>query len=137
MIFLDQILPKSVFPVKNQKTDHHHWNLHIRISLGIKLHCKLIILIFLTKFAQKRLFLVKKRKSKHRHWTLDIRIGIGTKFQLKLTILTVWIKFTQKEYFQSETEKLNINIELYIYDTLCDLVSGTICMILRRHTNVC
>ena len=31
---LDEIIPKTVFPVENGKTQHHHWILHIRISLG-------------------------------------------------------------------------------------------------------
>ena len=32
--FLDQINPKRVFPVKNEKSEHHNSILYIRISLG-------------------------------------------------------------------------------------------------------
>ena len=32
-IFLDQTYPKTVFRIKNRKSEHHHWILYIRISL--------------------------------------------------------------------------------------------------------
>ena len=47
---------------------------------------------------------------------MHIRINLHTKFQLKLIILIFWTKFTQKEYFQSNTEKVNITIELWIFE---------------------
>ena len=31
---LDQICPKEVFPVKNRKSQQHHWILHIQVHLG-------------------------------------------------------------------------------------------------------
>ena len=31
---MDQICPKRVFPVENEKSEQHHWILHIRIRLG-------------------------------------------------------------------------------------------------------
>ena len=34
LIFLDQICPKAAIPVKNGKSEHHHWILHIPIGLG-------------------------------------------------------------------------------------------------------
>ena len=43
-------------------------------------------------------------------------IRLGTKFQLKLIILIFGTKFPQKGYFWSETEKLNITIELNIFE---------------------
>ena len=36
--FLEQIYPRTVFPVDNEKSENHHIILHIRISLGIKFH---------------------------------------------------------------------------------------------------
>ena len=33
---MNQICPKTVFSVKNGKSEHSHWILHIRIILGIK-----------------------------------------------------------------------------------------------------
>ena len=43
-------LPKGAFLIENVKSEHRHWILHIRISLGINFHLKLPILIFWTKF---------------------------------------------------------------------------------------
>ena len=55
---MEQVSPKIVFPIKNGKSENHHWILYIRISLSTKLQFKLAILKFWTKFAQKRFFLV-------------------------------------------------------------------------------
>ena len=57
---LDQICPRKM--VKNRKIKHHHWILHIQISLGTKFQWKLTILIFLTRFTQKRFFWSKIEK---------------------------------------------------------------------------
>ena len=38
---LGQIRPKTVLPIKNRKSKHHHWTLHIGISQGIKFQVKL------------------------------------------------------------------------------------------------
>ena len=35
--FMDQIFLKMVVPVKNRKSEHHHWILHIQFSLGTKI----------------------------------------------------------------------------------------------------
>ena len=40
MDFLDQICPRRVITVKKIKSEHYHWILHIRISLGTKFHFK-------------------------------------------------------------------------------------------------
>ena len=104
--YVDQICPKKVFPVKNRKSEHQHWILHIRISLDTKFQLKLKILIFWTKFAQEGYIWLKTKKGKQHHWILHIRIGLATKFQVKLTILIFWNKFAQKGYFQSKTEKV-------------------------------
>ena len=60
--FWGQICPKKIFSVKNDKSEHHHWMLHIRISLGTKFKLRLTILIFQTKFAQKVYFRSKSAK---------------------------------------------------------------------------
>ena len=31
---MEQISPKRIFPIKNRKSEHHHWILHSRIRLG-------------------------------------------------------------------------------------------------------
>ena len=49
----DQICPKRVFLVKSRESEHHHWILHIWISLGIKFHLKQTILNFVSKFVLK------------------------------------------------------------------------------------
>ena len=51
-----------MFPILNRKSEHHHWILHIRISLGTKFLLQLTILIFWTKFAQSRCFWSKTEK---------------------------------------------------------------------------
>ena len=56
-------LPKRVFTVKNRKSEHHHWILHIWFCLVTKFEIKLISLIFLTKFAQKGNFWSKTQNS--------------------------------------------------------------------------
>ena len=47
---------------KTENSEHHHWILHVRSSLGTKFQLKLTILIFWTKFAQKRCFRSKTEK---------------------------------------------------------------------------
>ena len=63
---LHQICLKRVFTIKNGKSEHHHWILHIRISLSSKLHLKLGFnfwdLIFWTKFAKKAISGWKRKK---------------------------------------------------------------------------
>ena len=119
---MDQICPKRVFRVKNEKIEQHHWILHIRISLATKFYLKLIILTFWTKFAQKGHF---QSKTKWGNVTneLGIRISLGIKFQHKLVILTFRIKFAQKGYFRSKTEKVNTAIDFCIFE-LFELVSS-------------
>ena len=51
-----------IFVVENERSEYHHWILDIRISLSIKFHLKLTILIFWTKFAQEGYFLSKTKK---------------------------------------------------------------------------
>ena len=48
--------------VKKRKGEHHHWILHIQISLGTKFQLTLTIIIFLTKFEQKGFFWSKTEK---------------------------------------------------------------------------
>ena len=62
--FYGQNLPKKIVPVKNWKSEHHHWIPHIQISLRTKFQLKLTILIFLTRFAQKGFFWSKTEKVK-------------------------------------------------------------------------
>ena len=69
--FLDQICPKTVFPVVNRKSEHYHWILRTWISLNIKFQVKLTKFIFWTKFALKVYFRSKKKKV-----NLTIEFGI-------------------------------------------------------------
>ena len=102
--------------VKNRKSYHHRWIVHIQISLGTKFQLKLTILIFWTKFAPKMVFSVENGKSEQHHQILHIRINIDTKFQLKLSILIFWTKFFQKGFFWWKTKKVNITIEFFIFE---------------------
>ena len=104
---------ERMFPASNRKTEHHHWILHIRISLDTMFQLKVNIFIFWTKFAQKGCFRSKTEKSEHHHWILHIWVGLDTKFQIELTILNFWTKLAQKGCFQSKTEKVNNWILLF------------------------
>ena len=105
--FWNQICPKKVFSVQNEKSEHHHWILHIRIT---KFQLKLTILIFWTKLAKKGYFQSKWEKVST---AKEFQFIFGTKFQLELKILTFWTKFAQKGYFWSQTKEVNITIEFY------------------------
>ena len=59
---MDQICPKTVFPLENRKNEHHHWIMHIEISLSTIFQLKLIILIFWTKLNPKGYFWLKIEK---------------------------------------------------------------------------
>ena len=55
---------QMVFLVENEKSEHYHWILHIRIRLATKFQLKVILLIICTKFAQKSYFRSKMKKVK-------------------------------------------------------------------------
>ena len=57
-----QISKKSTLPVDNRKNEHHHWFLHIWISLSTNFQLKVTILILWTKFAKKKVFPVTNWK---------------------------------------------------------------------------
>ena len=57
-----EICHKRVFPVKNRKSEHPHWILHIQIILRTKFQFKLTILVFWTKLGQKGYFASKSEK---------------------------------------------------------------------------
>ena len=54
--FFGPHLTKKGISNRKQKSEHHHWILHIWISLSTKFHFKLTVLIFWTKFALKGYF---------------------------------------------------------------------------------
>ena len=58
------------------------------------------------------------KKNGNQHSTLHIRISLGTNIQLKLTILIFWTKFAQKGYIQLNTEKANLTIKFYRFESL-------------------
>ena len=70
----------------------------------------------MTKICPKRVFSLKNRKRHHHQWTVYFRISLGNKFQLKVTILILWTKFAQKRYFWWKTEKVNITIEICLFE---------------------
>ena len=73
MIFWAKFAQK-VFPVENKKSEHHHYFLHIRISIGTKFQLKLTILIFLTRLTQQGYFQLKTEKvnSTNEFWILEL-----------------------------------------------------------------
>ena len=66
----------------------------------------------------KNVFPVKNKISEHLNWILHIQIRLYTKFHCKLTTFNFETKFAQKEYFWSKKEKLNITIDLYIFEII-------------------
>ena len=88
-----------------EKSEHHHWILHVQISIGIKFQPKLTIL---DQIYPKRVFPVENRKSEHPHWILHMWTGLGTKLQLRLTILMFWAEFAQKGCFRSKTKNSHL-----------------------------
>ena len=114
---MDQICSKSGFPIKNRKSEYHHWILNVWISVGTKFQLQLIILIFWTKFAQKgyfhsetekvryqisastdnfdfldqicpkRVFPLKNKKIEQHHWILHHRIRLGAIFLGAMALL--------------------------------------------------
>ena len=48
-----------VFSVENEKNEHYHWDLHIRILLGTKFHFNQTLMSFAIKFAKKGYFRLK------------------------------------------------------------------------------
>ena len=55
-------MPKKYVSSLKQKSEHHHWILHIRIRLGTKFQLKLTILNFFDQICPKREFPVENRK---------------------------------------------------------------------------
>ena len=115
---MDQICPKRVFPLRNKKSEHQHWILHIWISLSLEFHLELTILIFWIKFAQ-----TAYARSKTEKWISPLNsacsIYIGTKFQLQLIILIFWNKFAQTGYFRPKTKIwISLTIEFYLELTI-------------------
>ena len=53
---MDQICLWKIFMVKNRKSEHQDWILHIQISCGAKFQLKLTILNFLNRFAPEGFF---------------------------------------------------------------------------------
>ena len=98
------------YPVKNRKTDHHHWILHISINLWTKFQSKPKILIFWIKFVKKGISRSKTEKVN----TIAFYI-----FESWLHINNVefWEKVYPKRVFSTENEKMiKIPIEFCIFE---------------------
>ena len=113
---MDQICSKRVFPVENEKSEHHHCILHIRIALSTKFHFTQTIFNFGTKFAQKGYFLSKTKKVNIIIEFYIFELILAAKFHFKRTILNFGIKFAQKRYFRLKTKKVNTTIEFCIFE---------------------
>ena len=58
--FFEPSLPKRVFPVKNRRSEHRNWILHIQISQGIQFQLTLTVsFIFFYQICPKRVFPVE------------------------------------------------------------------------------
>ena len=88
-----------MFPDKNTKSEHHHWILHIWISLGTKFQLKLTILSFWSKFAQKGYFQLNMEEVSITIEFCISDIRLGAKFHHKLTILIYLDQICPKRVF--------------------------------------
>ena len=78
------------FPYEKGKSEHHHWILHIRISLSTKLQVKLTILIFWTKCAQKGYFWSKTQNRTFacvHPWLLLIMLNFSARGLTETTVI--------------------------------------------------
>ena len=118
-LFRQNLLLKGISSQK-QKREHHHWILHIRISLGTEFQLKTVNLEnyfnILKQICPKKALPIKIEKTEHRHWIPHIRVSLGIGFQLKLTILTFWTKFTQRGRCRSQMNKVNAAIKFWIFE---------------------
>ena len=114
--FLNQICPRKIFMFKSRNKEHHHWILHIHISVGTKFYLKLTILIFLSGFAQKGFFCSKAKKVNTTIFYIILHIKIVL---CEISAQTDKFNFLDqifpKRYFRWRTEKVNIIIELCIF----------------------
>ena len=75
------------FQVENRKSEHHHWILHIRSSLGTKFQVKLTVFIFWPKLHKKVSFWAKFTEK--------------TYFQTKTEKVNITIEFCIFEFWDS------------------------------------
>ena len=102
--FVGPNLPKRVFPVKNRKSGHRHWILHIRLSPGTKFQLKLTFLMFWTKFAQKGYF-----RSEREKLLLCLRPWL---------LLTVWVTYCLKLFRTGANRYNGILMSLLVTETI-------------------
>ena len=137
-LFKTKFRQKRVISVKNRESEHHHWILHIRISLYVNFYFKQRTLNFVQKWylwSKTEKVNITKQILKSKcgniwmhiqvhpapvvNWVLHIWISLSTKLRLKYTILIFLSKFTQKEYFQSKIRKVNTSIVFYMLELVC------------------
>ena len=116
-----------VFLVLNRKSEHHHWILHIRISLRTNYQLKQFW--FFGPSLPKNC-IQKRKKSEDHHWLLHIWIRLRTKFQLKEAFLVFWTKFPRKGYFRLETERSHLRVSLSSFHTGADRHNGILMSLL-------
>ena len=126
---MDQIYPKKEVSDLKQKSEHRHWTLHIRISLGTKFHLKLRIMIFSTKFPQKGCFPSRIEKVnttiEFRIFELDYVPNFTLNWQFRFFFFFFFLtKFARKGYFRSKTEKLRLCVRPWSLFTILNFSAG-------------
>ena len=101
---MDKICAKRALLVENRKSEHHHWILHIQISLGTKFSFKLKNLLFWIKFIQIECFHWKTE-----NWYITIEfcifaLALAVNFILRWQFL-VLDQIYQNRAFQVENRK--------------------------------
>ena len=105
-----------VFRVENEKSKHHNWILHIRISVGIKFDLKLTILTFWTKFLQKGHFWSKKSKVNSITEFYIFELVYVLSFPLNWQFWQFGPNLPKKGNSGRKRKKVSITIEFYVFE---------------------
>ena len=102
--------PKKVFPVKNWKSEHHHWIPHIQISLLVPNFCFNWQFWFfwpdLSKKWAPRIFCI----------ILHIQISLVRNYSSNWQFWVFLDQICLKRHFPLKTEKVNITMEVCIFE---------------------
>ena len=85
LIFLDQIYPNKVFPVKTRKSEHHHGILDIWISVSTKFQLKLTIWVFCWNLPKKSTTEQNNGRTSFSHVT-SAKVGISPQKFLTISL---------------------------------------------------
>ena len=101
--------------MNNRKSEHHHWILHMRNSLGIKFRLNLKIFIFWTRFAQKGHFWFETEKMNVTTELCIFELVSVLNFSLNRQFWFSGSILLKKGHFRKKMEKVNTVVEFYTF----------------------